>query len=671
MTIPITQGKPWPLGAHCRNEGVNFAVFSANAQAIELCIFDATGEQQLLSVFLPKKTHSIWHGFLPNMGEATVYCLRAHGKFDPSIGHWFDATKTLLDPYAKDVFRCKDGSFRARVVRSGVERVDSCDARDERDENRIIYELHVKGFSKSNSELPEALRGTYAGLAHPASLKHLKNLGVTALSLLPVHYGFDEPRLTKLGLRNYWGYNTLAFFCPNPRYASSNNPRAEFKAMVQALHKENIEVLLDVVYNHTAESDEQGPTLSFRGLDNASYYRLPSDDLSKFENYAGCGNTLDIREPQVLQLVTDSLRYWVTEMDVDGFRFDLAPILGRQAGEPRNDFTKQATFFQTIAQDPVLSRVKMIAEPWDVASNGYQVGNFPSGWGEWNDQFRDTMRAFWLHYGQPIVSRAAFAMRLCGSADIYQKSNRSAADSVNFVVAHDGFTLRDAVSFERRHNEANGENNRDGHSHNLSVNCGVEGHTDDSSILAQRARLQRVLIASTLLSLGTPMLCAGDELSHSQQGNNNPYCQDNETTWINWQNKDQSLIAFTSNVIAIRKRLQPLGTDWGSTKITWLKFDGELMSDADWHNSNEHTLACLIKRSEAAVPLILIFNPKHSDESFQPPTVGGEGYWLPILNSALPIGLPETTQPFVQKFNVTSSTLMMLELTSTQRSTQR
>jgi glycogen debranching enzyme GlgX len=665
VTTTIAQGKPWPLGAHCRNKGVNFAVFSANAQAIELCIFEATGEQPLLSVFLPKKTNNIWHGFLPNMGEGTVYCLRAHGKFDPANGHWFDASKTLLDPYAKDVFQCKDGSFRARVVQSGIEQVDRCDSRNACDDHRIIYELHVKGFSKCNSELPEALRGTYAGLAHPSSIKHLKDLGVTSLSLLPVHYCFDEPRLTKLGLSNYWGYNTLAFFCPNPKYASSNNPRAEFKAMVQELHKENIEVLLDVVYNHTAESDEHGPTLSFRGLDNASYYRLPSDDLSKFENYAGCGNTLDIRQPQVLQLVTESLRYWVTEMGVDGFRFDLAPILGRQAGEHGNDFTKQATFFQTIAQDPVLSRVRMIAEPWDIASNGYQVGNFPSGWGEWNDQFRDTMRAYWLHHGKPTVSRAAFAMRLCGSADIYQKSNRSAADSVNFVVAHDGFTLRDAVSFEQRHNEANGENNRDGHGHNLSVNCGIEGYTDDSTILAHRARLQRVLIASTLLSLGTPMLCAGDELSHSQQGNNNPYCQDNETTWINWQSKDKALIAFTSNVTGIRKRMQPLGTDWGSTKLTWLKFNGELMGDADWHNPEEHTLACLIERNKASAPLILIFNPTHGEENFQLPGVNAKEYWLPILNSALPKGLPVTIHSVSQKIKVTPSTLMLLELTST------
>jgi glycogen debranching enzyme GlgX len=662
VTSSLSHGKPWPLGAQCSAEGVNFAVFSANAQAIELCIFDDSGEHQTLSIFLPKRTNDVWHGFVSNLGEGTVYGLRAHGEFDQRNGHRFDAAKTLLDPYAKDVVQSKDGDFRARVIKSEDDRVSALASKDSTNEDRIIYELHIKGFSKSNNALPEALRGTYAGLAHPTSIKYLKDLGVTALSLLPVHYCFDETRLSKLGLSNYWGYNTLAFFCPNPKYASSNYPRAEFKAMVQALHQANIEVLLDVVYNHTAESDEFGPTLSFRGLDNASYYRLPKDDLSKYENFAGCGNTLDVRQPQVLQLITDSLRYWVSEMGVDGFRFDLAPILGRQAGEQGNDFTGQATFFQTIAQDPVLSRIKMIAEPWDIATNGYQVGNFPSGWGEWNDQFRDTMRSFWLHRGTPEVSRAAFAMRLCGSADTYQKNNRRSADSVNFVVAHDGFTLRDAVSYEHRHNEANGENNRDGHSHNLSVNCGVEGDTNDANILALRARLQRSLIASTLLSLGTPMLCAGDELGHSQQGNNNPYCQDNETTWIDWQTKDDALIEFTRNVIGIRNQLKPLGKDWGSSKLTWLTSNGDLMSDADWHSRHEHSLACLIERGSTKNTLLLIFNPKHNIQNFQLPIQNVESNWWPVLDSALPNGVSAVSTPFRETLEVTSSTLMLLEL---------
>jgi glycogen debranching enzyme GlgX len=648
--------EPWPLGAHCRDEGTNFAVFSANAQAIELCLFDKTGERQTSSVFLAEKTNQIWHGFLPHIGEGQVYGLRAHGEFNPKIGYRFDAKKILLDPYAKDVFRCKEGSFRARVTRTLGGAIGRLSPATEKAAKRIIYELHVKGFSKSNHSLPENLRGTYAGLAHPISIKHLKGLGVTALSLLPVHYCVDEPRLTELGLSNYWGYNTLAFFCPNPKYASSKDARAEFRAMVQALHEANIEVLLDVVYNHTAESDEQGPTLSFRGLDNAAYYRLALNDLSKYENFAGCGNTLDIRQPQVLRLVMDSLRYWVTEMGVDGFRFDLAPILGRQAGTHEDDFTDKATFFQTIAQDPVLSRVTMIAEPWDIGMNGYQVGNFPSGWGEWNDQFRDTMRRFWLHSGTPDISRAAFAMRLCGSADIYQKNHRSAHDSINFVVAHDGFTLRDAVSYEHRHNEANGEHNRDGHGHNLSVNCGIEGESHDPTVIAKRACLQRVLLATTLLSLGTPMLCAGDELSHSQQGNNNPYCQDNETTWINWHNKDPALIEFTINVIAIRNQFQPLGAAWASTKISWLKANGSVMSDADWHHPHEHTLACVIHRSGEQKPLLFLFNPRHTEEEFDLPV----GPWQPILNTSVDDGQPPPETTYQNGASVPSNAFMLL-----------
>jgi glycogen debranching enzyme GlgX len=656
LQTPSLRSEAWPLGAHCRDEGTNFAVFSANAQAIELCLFDETGERQTNSVFLTEKTNQIWHVFLPNVGEGLVYGLRAHGDLNPKIGYRFDAQKILLDPYAKDVFRCKEGTFRARVTRTLCGAIDRLSPATEHAAKRIIYELHVKGFSKSNHSLPENLRGTYAGLAHPISIKHLKGLGVTALCLLPVHYCVDEPRLTELGLSNYWGYNTLAFFCPNPKYASSKDTRVEFKAMVQALHDADIEVILDVVYNHTAESDEQGPCLSFRGLDNAAYYRLQPNDLSKYENFAGCGNTLDIRQPQVLQLVMDSLRYWVTEMGVDGFRFDLAPILGRQAGTHDNDFTDKATFFQTIAQDPVLSRVTMIAEPWDIGMNGYQVGNFPSGWGEWNDQFRDTMRRFWLHKGTPDISRAVFAMRLCGSADIYQKNNRSAHDSINFVVAHDGFTLKDAVSYEHRHNEANGENNRDGHGHNLSVNCGIEGESHDPTVIAKRACLQRVLLATTLLSLGTPMLCAGDELSHSQQGNNNPYCQDNETTWINWQSKDQWLIDFTSRVIEIKNRFQPLMGAWTSTKISWLNASGMALTEADWHHQNEHTLACLIQRSSEQNPLLFLFNPEHHQEEFQLPA----GQWQALLDTSVDNGQPSPETKYQHGVSVHSNTLMLL-----------
>jgi glycogen debranching enzyme GlgX len=656
----VLQSEPWPLGAHCRDSGVNFAIFSANARAIELCLFDESGESQTSSVFLINKTNNVWHGFLPSCNEGTVYGVRAYGLFDPSNGHRFDSSIVLLDPYARDVLRCQDGSFRAKVTKN----IDKAKSRFQAIRNvnasRVIYELHVKGFTKNNRNLPEKLRGTYAGLAHPESINHLQELGVTTLSLLPVQYCFDEPRLTNLGLTNYWGYNTLAFFCLNPKYASTNDPRSEFKAMVQSLHDANIEVLLDVVYNHTAESDEHGPILSFRGLDNASYYRLPKRDLSKYENFAGCGNTFDIRQPQALQLVTDSLRYWVTEMGVDGFRFDLAPILGRQDGAQKDDYTQHATLFQTIAQDPVLSRVTMIAEPWDIGPNGYQVGNFPKGWGEWNDQFRDTMRRFWLHRGTPDVSRAAFAMRLCGSADIYQSNNRNAADSVNFVVAHDGFTLLDAVSYEQRHNQANGENNRDGHSHNFSVNCGVEGITQDTSIIQLRSRLQRALIATTLLSLGTPMLCAGDELGHSQQGNNNPYCQDNASTWIDWQNADQALLNFTSHVIDTRKKYSPLGHSWGDTKITWMNASCKAMTAADWHNNADHRLACCMTPVDSDLTLLLLFNPQHESTNFQLP----QGHWHIILDSAAQNGQHKLANRYEHSIEVPSSALLLLEMKS-------
>jgi glycogen debranching enzyme GlgX len=654
----MTNGEPWPLGMSSRDDGANFAVFSANAQGMELCFFDDSGERQTGSVFLPKKTNGVWHGFFPNLRPGVVYGLRAHGPFAAQHGHRFDATKVLLDPYAKDVFQSRDASFRARIVRSDSRQTNRVKPTLGVDAKRILYELHVKGFSKNNTKLPEKLRGTYAGLAHPRSIAYLKELGVNSLSLLPVHYCFDEPRLTSLGLSNYWGYNTVAFFCLNPKYASSNDAASEFKAMVKALHKADIEVLLDVVYNHTAESDEFGPTLSFRGLDNASYYRLPSDDLGKYENFAGCGNTLDVRQPQVLQLVTDSLRYWVSEMGVDGFRFDLAPILGRQLGGQGNDFSPNATFFQTIAQDPVLSTVRMIAEPWDIGPNGYQLGNFPPGWCEWNDQFRDTTRRFWLHGGIPEVSRAAFAMRLCGSADVFQKHNRSSDDSINFVIAHDGFTLLDAVSYERRHNEANGESNRDGHASNYSVNCGVEGMSEDPLVIAQRAKLQRALLASTLLSLGTPMLCAGDELGHSQQGNNNPYCQDNATTWIDWRHKDQALIDFTSYLIKVRNRYQPLGNDWGSVKLTWLSASGGGMEAADWHNSNEHSFACCIAHSNGQPVLLLLFNPKHTGEKFHLPL----GHWQVILNTSLALGEPAIASALQGTIDIPSSTLVLLEM---------
>ncbi len=665
----LETGKPWPLGAHWDGKGVNFAVFSAHAQSIELCLFDASGTQEMARYPLPCHTSDVWHGYLPHAAAGLVYGLRAHGTWRPERGYRFNAAKLLLDPYAREVVGTfdwrnehfghdlslpihpdtrdnADFAFKARLPHEGFDW--------EQDKllqhplaSTVIYEVHVKGFSQQNLLVPEALRGTYAGLAHAASIKHLQRLGVTSVSLLPVHLAVDEERLSKLGLHNYWAYNTLGFFCADPRLASQSTgltPRDEFRTMVKALHNAGIEVLLDVVFNHTAESDETGPTLSFRGLDNASYYRLPTESLSHYENYSGCGNTLDIRQPRVLQLVLDSLRYWVNDMHVDGFRFDLAPVLGR--GD--HGFSRDGAFFTAVAQDPVLSRVKMIAEPWDIGSGGYQSGGFPRGWLEWNDHFRDAMRSFWIHGAPSNASHARntrgdFALRLCGSSDIYQPRNRAPAESVNYVVSHDGFTLLDLLSYNQRHNLANGENNRDGHGHNLNFNCGVEGATDDLEVNALRSRLQRALLATTLLAQGTPMLCAGDELGHTQQGNNNPYCQDNVTTWIDWAAADDDLIAFTARVLALRRQLLPLGNHWysgivnaaGLHDLAWLQSDGTPLQGDDWQDATSQVMGCLIGEPGLSItPVLILINAEHVDHSFTLP----KGNWQTLLDTTQPCG---------------------------------
>lgn len=659
----MLHGHPWPLGAAWDGQGVNFAFFSAHAQAMELCLFDETGAVELTRLRLPAHTSDVWHGYLPGARPGLVYGLRAYGLWDPHHGHRFNPNKLLLDPYALDVvghFTWRDEHFgfdRQHPVRMDTRdnaalalkaRVVHDDFNWEGDKpphipthDTVLYELHVKGFSKTSPKVPADLRGTYGGLAHEASLAHIKALGVTTLSLLPVHYPVDEEHLVRRGLSNYWGYNTLAFFAPNPALASGQqgmSARDEFRAMVKAIHAQGVEVLLDVVFNHTAESDENGPSLSFRGLDNASYYRLKADDHALYENYSGCGNTLDIRQPRVLQLVMDSLRYWVNAMHVDGFRFDLAPVLSR--GD--HGFERGGAFFTAIAQDPILSRVKMIAEPWDIGPGGYQVGGFPRGWLEWNDRFRDTMRGFWLNNANSPPPRGDFAMRLCGSSDLYQhrqRRQRPPAESVNYVVSHDGFTLLDLVSYNERHNQANGENNTDGQRHNLSDNCGVEGPTDEPSVNALRSRLQRALLATTLLAQGTPMLCAGDELGHSQQGNNNPYCQDNPSTWIDWAQADQALIAFTARVLALRNLTHPLGNHWysglptanGLADLAWLRSNSEVMHVTDWNDTTDGVLGCLIGQpGRANMPLLLLVNPHAIDRAFELPP----GQWRALLDTA-------------------------------------
>ena len=653
----IEAGRPWPLGAVVDGDGVNVAVYSAHALEVELCLFDASGRRELARLTLPARTHDVWHGRVPGLAVGQIYGLRVRGPWKPESGHRFNPYKLLLDPYAREIvgdFEWRADQFgfdprhphiidlhdnaahalKARVVDDrfdwGADRHLHTPLSD-----TVLYEAHVKGFSKLNPNVPEPLRGTYAGLASDASIAHLQRLGITAVSLLPVHQRVDEQRLARMGLSNHWGYNTIGYFCPDPRLACGLGGAAvrdEFRTMVKRLHAAGIEVILDVVYNHTAESDEHGPTISFRGLDNASYYRLPPGNLALYENHAGCGNVLDIRQSAVLQLVMDSLRYWAGEMHVDGFRFDLAPVLGRLDG----GFDAKAAFFTAVAQDPLLSRLKMIAEPWDIGPGGYQVGNFPAGWLEWNDQFRDTMRGFWVG---AAGSRGTFAQRLCASSDTFRRRGREPAASVNFVTAHDGFCLHDLVSYNERHNLANGEGNRDGHGHNMSWNCGVEGPSTQPEVTVLRGRLKRVLLAITVLSQGTPMLAAGDELGHTQHGNNNPYCQDNEITWIDWSSADAALIDYTRTLIGLRRTLQPLRNRWydgvvdasGGPDLAWLDSDGQPMSDDDWRNTDERLLGCLIGQpGRAQTPLLLLFNGSASDRGFVLP----EGHWRTLLDTA-------------------------------------
>ena len=661
----LLPGRPWPLGASWDGQGINFAVFSAHAQAMALCLFDDTNTVEVSHLMLPSHTNDVWHGYLPDAAPGLIYGLRAHGLWRPDRGHRFNPHKLLLDPYALEVvgdFQWCDEHFgadrqhplhmdthdnaalalKARVVHDRFDwEGDKSPAIPLQD--TVLYELHVKGFSRLNPRIPEGLRGTYAGLAHEASVAHIKRLGITSVSLLPVHFAINEERLDGMGLRNYWGYNTLAFFALSPQLASGQHsltPRDEFRSMVKTLHAHGIEVLLDVVFNHTAESGGDGPSLSFRGLDNASYYRHPPDSPAAFENHSGCGNTLDIRQPRVLQLVMDSLRYWVSDMHVDGFRFDLAPVLGR--GD--HGFEPHGAFFTAVAQDPVLSQVKLIAEPWDIGPGGYQVGAFPRGWLEWNDRFRDVMRGFWLQADHAARTRGDFALRLCASSDMYQPRNRAPSVSVNYVVSHDGFTLRDLVSYNERHNEANGEDNRDGHGHNLSHNCGVEGATDDPGINALRGRLQRALLATTLLAQGTPMLCAGDELGRTQRGNNNPYCQDNDLTWIDWTQVDEDLIDFTAWVLSLRRQLLPFGNHWysgltdtlGLHDLCWLQSNGEVLQGHAWHDSSARVLGCLIGQpGRARAPLLLLVNPDATDQDFMLPA----GVWQAVLDTSQPRGV--------------------------------
>jgi isoamylase len=622
-------GRPFPLGATYDGAGTNFALFSEVAEKVELALIDNSGRER--RVALTEVDGFIWHAYLPGVGPGQRYGFRVHGPYDPARGHRCNPAKLLLDPYAKAMdgqadsdpsllgYRPDDpdrpsgtDSLKHTVLSVVVDQ--SFDWEGDRPLKRpyhesVMYEAHVRGLTRRHPGLPEGLRGTYAGLAHPAVVEHLAGLGVTAVELMPVHQFVQDGHLLDRGLSNYWGYNTIGFFAPHNGYASAGGRGgqvAEFKSMVKSLHAAGMEVILDVVYNHTAEGNHLGPTLSFRGIDNASYYRLVDDDPAHYFDTTGTGNSLLMRHPHVLQLIMDSLRYWVTEMHVDGFRFDLAATLARQFHE----VDRLSAFFDLVQQDPVISRVKLIAEPWDVGDGGYQVGNFPALWSEWNGKYRDSVRDFWRGEDGALPE---FASRLTGSSDLYQGDFRRPRAGINFVTAHDGFTLRDLVSYNDKHNEANGEGNRDGESHNRSWNCGAEGDSDDPEILALRARQQRNLLTTLLISQGVPMISHGDELGRTQHGNNNAYCQDNETSWTDWDlaAEQHDLIDFTRRLIALRRehavfrRRRFLRGDTGATgtgDAVWFRPDGHEMREENWHRDDAHAVALFLNGDAITEP---------------------------------------------------------------------
>ena len=609
------KGHYYPLGATWTGDGVNFALFSEHATGVELCLFERLGEPETARVRFTECANHVWHGFLPEAKPGQLYGYRVYGPYEPSRGHRFNPNKVLLDPYAKAIAGRVDWSEGMFGYTIGHQDADlSFDARDNaadtpkavvvdpafswgndirpnrRLDETVIYEVHVKGFSKLWEAVPEKLRGSYAGLASPEAIAYFKKLGVTAVELLPVHHYITSKHLIDKNLIDYWGYNTMGFFAPESSYSSAGDAGgqvSEFKSMVKALHSAGLEVILDVVYNHTAEGNHLGPTLSFRGIDNASYYRLVGDNPRYYMDYTGTGNTLNVPHPRVLQLVMDSLRYWVAEMHVDGFRFDLAPALAREL----HAVSRLSSFFDVIHQDPVISQVKLIAEPWDVGEGGYQVGNFPVLWAEWNGRYRDTVRRYWKGDSGHM---ADFAYRFCGSSDLYQSSGKTPTASINFVTAHDGFTLRDLVSFNEKHNVANGEGNNDGENNNNSWNCGHEGPDAPPEVQVLRRRMQRNFIATLMLSQGVPMLCGGDEFGRSQKGNNNAYCQDNDISWFDWKHDEHArqLLAFTSRMIRFRLE-HPIfhqpdffkGHDMrglGVKDITWINADGNEMTDEAW-----------------------------------------------------------------------------------------
>jgi len=667
----IHEGLPTPLGATWDGIGVNFAVFSANATKVELCLFDAGGERELERIELPEYTDEIWHGYLPDARPGTIYGYRVHGPYDPQNGHRFNPNKLLLDPYAKAHVSRLEWAHEVFGYTIGGEGDDL--SFDERDSSRfvpkcrvidpaftwsrdrapripwdrtIFYEMHIKGFTKLHPAVKADLRGTFAGLATEQVVDYIKSLGVTSVELLPIHAFLNDNHLLEMGLTNYWGYNTIGFFAADPRYFASG-AIAEFKQMIAHLHDAGLEVILDVVYNHTAEGNERGPTLSFRGIDNASYYRLLPDNRRFYINDTGTGNTLNLSHPRVLQMVTDSLRYWALEMHVDGFRFDLATILAR---EPWG-FDEGGGFLKSCRQDPVLSMTKLIAEPWDVGPGGYQVGRFPPGWAEWNDRFRDAARDFWKGDEGRVPE---LATRLAASGDSFDHRGRKPWASVNFITAHDGFTLNDLVSYNEKHNEANKENNQDGNSNNRSWNCGAEGPTEDVEIIALRERQKRNLLATLFLAQGTPMLLAGDEFGRTQGGNNNAYCQDNEISWLNWEIDDRGealtnfvrTLAKLKSSFSILRRGRFLKSDLNEAlqvkEITWINASGVEMQDGNWTDGNMRCFGMLldgraqvtgIKRIASDPTLLLVMNAYHDAVNFKIPEVAGGNRWRCFIDT--------------------------------------
>lgn len=675
MEPKIYTGTPYPLGATFDGHGVNFALFSEHAESVELCLYDDTEEEvEVLKIKIKEKTHQVWHIYLNGIEPGQRYGYRVHGPYRPQEGHRFNANKLLIDPYAKAIsgtVQWNDALFGYRI---GAPEVDLSfddansaayvpksvvvDNRFDWGEDQpmripmhrsVIYEVHIKGFTALHPDIPENIRGTYAAMGHPVTIAYLKELGVTAVELLPVHHFLSDRHLIDKGLTNYWGYNSIGFFAPDIRYASGGthgDQVTEFKTMVKSLHSAGIEIILDVVYNHTGEGNEMGPTLSFRGIDNASYYRL-TEDGRYYMDFTGTGNTLNARQPNVLRMIMDSLRYWIQEMHVDGFRFDLASALAREL----HDVDKLSSFFDVIHQDPIISQVKLIAEPWDIGEGGYQVGEFPPGWAEWNGKYRDCMRDFWIGADSMI---GEFANRLTGSSDLYQGDNRRPSASVNFITAHDGFTLQDLVSYNDKHNEANGEDNKDGESHNRSWNCGAEGPTDNVEITHLRAKQKRNLLTTLFLSQGIPMLVAGDEFGRTQQGNNNAYCQDNSISWLDWKNMDSSLLNFTKALIAFRREHPSLcrrkwfqglpirGT--GVEDIVWFLPNATEMDDFHWEDDFARSLAVFLNGegirsvSQDGTKITdqhfyLLFNAYWEDVEYQLPDQRYGTSWIKVIDT--------------------------------------